>query len=151
MIPVSWAALAVAIALALGAVGGHRWAANVATVRQAEVVINAVKLDRAQRIASSKVETVYVDRIEKVDVPVEVIRTRLVRSACELRQPAGGSEAVPGSDPEQSLDAAAASDPDAQLLGDVAAEIPEAVANTIQLEQLQALIRANAERIDEAP
>lgn len=145
MIPLNWAALAVAIALALGAVGGQRWATNVAKGKRADAVLEAVKLDRQQRIQSSKVETVYVDRIEKVDVPVEVIRTRLVRSACQLRDAAGGGLPMSTGDPRQPADAASATDPDAELLGNVAAEIPEAVANTIQLDQLQALIRVNTE------
>lgn len=145
MIPINLAALAVAVALALGAVGGHRWASNVAQGKQADAVVAAVQIDRKQRITSSKVETVYVDRIQQVDVPVEVIRTRLVRAACELREQASGGLSVPGGDPQQPADAAAATDADAEFIGNVAAEIPQSVANTIQLEQLQALIRANTE------
>lgn len=91
-----------------------------------------------QLTASQQVEVRYVDRIEKVNVPVVQLRDRIVHAVC-VQQPAGDALPVPAVDPQQPPDAAAPADT-ADRLAD---ELTAAARNAIQLDELQALIRAN--------
>lgn len=109
----------------------------------ASAVKNAAKIETDQRTDSAKVETQYVDRIKTVTVPVDRIRDRIVHAACRVPD-AADRAAVPASDAAQPNDAAARTDTDAGLIGGIATEAGACVRNRIQLEQLQALIRANS-------
>lgn len=91
-----------------------------------------------QLTASQQVEVRYVDRIEKVNVPVVQLRDRIVHAVC-VQQPAGEPLPVPAQHLEQPADAAAPADAGDRLADDIAA----AARNAVQLEELQALIRAN--------
>lgn len=80
---------------------------------------------------TDEVVTVYVDRIQKVDVPVPVVRTRLIERVCP-----GNSPGVPN---PSGAAAAAAPDTGDQL----ARELGDTVRNRYQLEALIAAVRAN--------
>jgi Cu/Ag efflux protein CusF len=138
-IPFTWAAAAVVIALTFGFWGGHQVTHNAWEADAAKAAEAATKIVQQQSSDSAKVETVYVDKIQRVEVPVETVRTRIVRAACSMQQPAAGGVPVPAGDSGKPADAAAPADAGSGLADDLVA----AERNAIQLEQLQALIRAN--------
>ena len=144
-VQVAGAILIAAVFCALGAAGGwkiesDRWAASVGH-QQAAAAVTA----QNQAVASAKVETLYVDRIQQVQSPPQ-IRDRLVRIACPdgMQQPASSPVSVPGGDSGQPSHAATPADAGAGQLDELAVDAGAAEQNAIQLEQLQALVRANA-------
>lgn len=95
-----------------------------------------------QAAASNKVETVYVDRIERVEVPVDRVRRVLVAGVCPGPSPA----VVPGGDAGFAPDDATPSPADAELVGDIARDAEACIRNAEQLGALQSLIRANTQQ-----
>ena len=149
MIPLQWSLIAVVAALVLGAWGGYSFEENrwdAAAGRQATA---AATLSNKQRTASAKAETIYVDKIQTVNVPVMQVRDRIVRAACPavsgMRASTGSAVSVPAGNAGQPADGAAQADPNSGLIDGIAADAGACVRNGIQLQQLQALIRANVQ------
>lgn len=106
-----------------------------------------IKATEVQAVASNKVETVYVDRVERVEVPVERVRRVLVAGVCPRPDPA----VVPAGDAGFAADGEAESPADAEIVERIARDAKACIRNTEQLESLQALIRANTDAGDTAP
>lgn len=100
-----------------------------------------IKTVATQAVESNKVETVYVDRIERVEVPVERVRRILVAGVCPAADPA----VVPAGDAGVAADGAGPSPADAELVDDIARDAEACIRNAEQLTALQALIRANTQ------
>lgn len=135
--------IALLVVAAIAFAAGVRVERNAHTAALATQQAAALDLRVEQLVEGAKVEVRYVDRIEKVSVPVVQIRDRIVRAACPggVHDSAADRVPVPSGDPAEPADAAAPADADDGLLGDLAAEIPACVANGIQLDELQARIR----------
>ena len=134
------------LGLVLGVWGGCSWKGNQVDAEQGRQATAAAQLDKSQRIESTKVETVYVDRIQRVEVPVERVRERIVRAVCRVPDDAGSATAMSGSDVGQPADAAAPTDADAGLLPGIAADAQACLRNAEQLRGLQNLVRVNSAR-----
>lgn len=144
MIPFQVLLIAVAISLGVGGTIGYRWSENNHKGEVAAAAIEAAGLSSKQRSESSKVETVYVDRIQKIEVPVDRVVTRIQRAACRVQPEASSGGAVPSGNAAESPDVAAAADPDAGLLEGIAVDAEACLRNAQQLASLQELVRANS-------
>ena len=139
--------LAAGIAIVAGVVG------FITGVDYANAKCEAAKVPQIQREAegvkrqateSNQVETVYVDRIQRVEVPVDRVRRVLVAGVC----PAADPRVLPGGNADLAADGAAEGPADAEIVERIARDAESCIRNAEQLTALQALIRANTE---EAP
>lgn len=143
-VPLSWAAAACAVCAGLGALGGWRLAANIGAAREGQARTAAAVLSDLQRIQSTNTERNYVERLEGVQPPpLVVVRDRIVRAACRVQYPASDLP-MPAGHVVEPADAASAPDPDTGIIDGIAVDAAACVRNRIQLDELQALIRANA-------
>lgn len=134
----------VAVALVAGLVGfgiGNDYAIARCDAAKIEAITNAAAAAAKQGEASNQVERVYVDRVERVEVPVDRVRRVLVAGVC----PAADPGVLPASDAGVAADGPAEGNADADLVVDIARDATACIRNAEQLTALQALIRANTE------
>lgn len=135
----------VAVALVAGLVGfgiGNDYAIARCDAAKVEAITNAAAAAAKQGEASNRVERVYVDRVERVEVPVDRVRRVLVAGVCPAPADPG---VLPGGDAGVAADGTGQSDADADLVVDIARDATACIRNAEQLTALQALIRANTE------
>lgn len=136
------ALVAVAVVAALVGFGiGNDYAIARCEAAKVEAVKTAAAAAAKQGEASNRVERGYVERIERVEVPVGRVRRILVAGVCPAADPGD----VPARDAGVAPDDAAASPADAELVAGIARDAESCIRNAEQLTALQALIRANTE------
>lgn len=133
------------VALVAGLLGfaiGNDYAVARCEAAKVEAITDAAAAAAKQATASNRVERDYVERVERVEVPVERVRRILVAGVCPA--PADPRD-VPVGDAGVAADGAGQSDADAELVAGIARDAEACIRNAEQLTALQALIRANTE------